>query len=135
MDRNRTPDRIHIRDLAARCIVGFNDWERQKKQDILINVTLHADLAEACASDRVEDSVDYKALKDRILAMVEESECHLIERLAESVAQVCLADALVQKVDVSVDKPGALRFSRSVAVEITRSRLPARPRWSRVGDR
>ncbi len=120
MGRKRTPDRIHIRDLAARCIVGFNDWEREKKQDILINVTLHADLAKACASDRVEDSVNYKALKNRILSMVEESECHLIERLAESIAELCLTDARVQKVDVSVDKPGALRFARSVAVEITR---------------
>jgi D-erythro-7,8-dihydroneopterin triphosphate epimerase len=120
MDRNRAPDRIHIRDLAARCIVGFNDWEREKKQDILINVTFHADLAKACASDCVEDSIDYKALKNRILAMVEESECHLIERLAESIAEVCLEGSLVQRVDVSVDKPGALRFARSVAVEITR---------------
>ena len=120
MDRNRAPDRIHLRDLAARCIVGFNDWEREKKQDILINVTLHADLAKACASDRVEDSIDYKTLKNRILALVEESECHLIERLAESIAEVCLEGSLVQRVDVSVDKPGALRFARSVAVEITR---------------
>ncbi len=122
MKGNNILDRIHIRDLAVRCIVGIRDWERLKKQDVHINLTLYADLADACASDRIEDTVDYKALKNRIVQMVEKSEFQLVERLAESVAEICLAEPRVEQVVVSIDKPGALRFSRSVGVEITRAK-------------
>jgi FolB domain-containing protein len=115
-------DRIHIRELRARCIVGLNDWEREKKQEVSITITLHADLSRAGRSDRLEDSVDYKAIKNAVLQMVERSSFHLIERLAEAVAEVCLEYPVVQSVDVVVDKLSALRFARSVAVEITRSR-------------
>jgi FolB domain-containing protein len=122
MNDQRPLDRIHVRDLAARCIIGVADWEREKRQEIAISLTLHADLSGACRSDRIADTVDYKQLKGRLLAFVEDSEFQLIERLAEGIAELCLAEPRVQRVDVLVDKLGALRFARSVAVEITRTR-------------
>ena len=114
-------DRIHIRDLMLRCIIGFNDDERREKQDVTINIVLDADLSEACRTDRIEDSVNYKIVKKKIIALVERSSFNLIERLAEEVAGVCLESRRVKKVRVTIDKPGALRFARSVAVEITRT--------------
>ena len=115
-------DRIHIRDLHVRCIVGIYPSERQEKQDVTINITLHADLRKAGQSDRIEDTVDYKQIKKRVLALVEQSECFLVERLAEQVAALCLEDPRIQRAHVCVDKPGALRFARSVGVEIVRDR-------------
>jgi len=126
VDLENALDRIHIRDLTARCIIGINDWEREKKQDVVINVTLHVDLSRAGASDRIEDTVDYKDLRNRIMSAVEESEYFLIERMVEAIADLCLTDPRIQRVDVSVDKPGALRFARSVGVEITRTRRGSR---------
>jgi D-erythro-7,8-dihydroneopterin triphosphate epimerase len=115
-------DRIHIRDLTVRCIIGIYPEERRDKQDVVINIVLEADLRAACQSDRIEDTVDYKGLKKRVVAMIESSSRFLIERLAEDVAELCLAEPKVERVTVSVDKPGALRFARSVAVEIARVR-------------
>lgn len=115
-------DRIHIRDLQIRCIVGVFPEERTEKQDVRLNITLHADLRTACKTDTLDDTIDYKTLKKQIVALVERSECFLIERLAESVADLCLGHEGVRRVDVTIDKPGALRFARSVAVEITRVR-------------
>jgi len=66
--------------------------------------------------------VDYKSVKQTVLGHVEASEFYLVEKLADSVADICLADPRVKKVDVTIDKPGALRFARSVAVAITRER-------------
>lgn len=115
-------DRIHIRDLVVRCIIGINPHERDQRQDVTINITLHADLRKAGVSDRIEDTVNYKTIKDQVAEMVEKSECYLIECLAQKVADLCLADPLVQRVDVTLDKPGALRYARSVAVQISRRR-------------
>ena len=115
-----TLDKIYITDLLLRCVIGLNDWERTQKQDVLINITLYTDLSRPCQSDRIEDSIDYKELKKQIITMVEGSSFFLIERLADSVSQICLAPPLVKAVSIRVDKPGALRYAKSVGVEIFR---------------
>lgn len=115
-------DQIHIRDLQVRCIVGVYSEERREKQDLVINITLHANLRDACLTDNLEATIDYKAIKKNVVAMVENSSYQLIEALAENVARLCLAEPKVQWVEVTVDKPGALRFARSAAVQIMRGR-------------
>ncbi|MBI2435880.1 MAG: dihydroneopterin aldolase [Candidatus Hydrogenedentes bacterium] len=115
-------DKIYIRDLQTRCVVGIFPHEREALQDVLINVTLHVDLKPAAGTDNIADTVDYKGLKNQILECVEQSKFFLIEALAEAVAGVCLKPPRVRRVTVTVDKPGALRFARSVAVEIERER-------------
>ncbi len=115
-------DRILIRDLLVRCIVGVDEHERHEKQDVVINVALTADLRTLARADRFDEQLDYRAIKKRIVAGVEESRFHLLEALAEEVARLCLESSGVREVQVTVDKPGALRFARSVAVEITRGR-------------
>lgn len=116
-------DRIYIRDLHTRCILGIFPEEREKPQEININILLYADLRKAGETDAIEDTVDYKEVKQRVLAYVESSACFLVEKLAREVADICLASPGVEQVTVTVDKPGALRFARSVAVEITRKRV------------
>ncbi|MBN1556862.1 MAG: dihydroneopterin aldolase [Lentisphaerae bacterium] len=115
-------DRIDIRDLALRCIIGVNDDERRKKQDVVVNITLFADLHEAGRTDDIRHTVDYKAVKQQVVALVEQSSCFLVERLAEQIAATCLAAPRVRHVRVSVAKPGALRFARTVAVTLFRTR-------------
>ncbi len=117
-------DRILIRGLLVRCIIGVTEEERRQKQDVLINLSLGLDLRSAGKSDRLEDSVDYSALKKRILAHAEGSRYFLVEALAESVAEICLSEPAVLRAKVRVEKPTALRFARSVGVEIERKRQP-----------
>jgi FolB domain-containing protein len=113
-------DRILIRELLVRCVLGVDAEERREMQDVLISVTLHADLRPAGQSDRLGDAIDYRRIKKRILAAAEGSRYRLIEALAERVAALCLEDPGVKRVDVLVEKPGSLRFARSAGVEITR---------------
>lgn len=115
-------DRILIKQLLVRCILGVSAEERREKQDVLISVALFTDLTKAGRSDRSEDTVDYRAVNKDILAAVDGSQYHLAEALAERVAETCLAHGAVQRVQVTVEKAGALRFARSVAVEIERGR-------------
>jgi FolB domain-containing protein len=115
-------DRIHIRDLEIECIIGIQPKERVAKQTVCINIAMACDLSIAASSDRIEDTVDYKDLKDRLLDLVGASDYFLIECMAERIASECLLDARICSVNVIVDKPGALTGARSVAVEITRSR-------------
>ena len=115
-------DRIIISDLRSRCIIGVNEDERLEKQDVTLNISIFGDFIRPGRSDRFEDAIDYRAIKKRVFHMVESSEYFLLEALAEAVADICLAARGVEKVQVRVDKPAALRFARSVGVEILRER-------------
>lgn len=115
-------DRIYIRDLSVRCIVGTNPDERRSKQEVIINIVLDCDLAPAAESDSIDDTVNYRTLKKEIMQHVEASAHLLIERMAARIADLCLRHDRVRGVKVTVDKPGALRWARSVAVEIERRR-------------
>ncbi len=121
-------DRIHIEDLALRTIIGLNPEERRKAQDVLINLTLEADLHAAGHSDDVAQTVNYRTLTKRIIRLVEASRFYLVEKLAQEIAWLALEDERVLSVTVRVEKPGALRFARSVGVELTRNRADLPPR-------
>ncbi len=115
-------DRIVIRDLELRGIIGINDWEREHRQDILINLELEVDTRKAAASDDIADSLNYRTLTKAVAALVEGSSFQLIEALADAIARLAIVDFEARAVRVRVEKPGALRWARSVGVEIVRSR-------------
>lgn len=116
-------DQILIKDLVVRGIVGINPDERVNQQDILVNITMWADTSAAATSDDIDDAVNYRTVTKKIVKHIEEGSPMLVERLVEEIALICLEDDRVDKVDVMVEKPGALRFARSVGISITRSRV------------
>jgi D-erythro-7,8-dihydroneopterin triphosphate epimerase len=116
-------DRIVIKDLLVPGIVGINPEERDAEQDILVNVTLWVDTRPAAASDRITDAVNYRSVYKAMIGHLQGGRPYLVERLAQELADVCLAaDERISQVEVSVEKPGALRHARSVGVVIRRAR-------------
>jgi FolB domain-containing protein len=115
-------DQVFITDLVVHAIIGVNDREREQPQDILINIVLFAKLDQAGQSDDVHDSVDYSSVAKEVRAHAEIAQRLTVEALAADLAKLCLEVPRVEKVRVRVEKPGAVRFSRSVGVEIERNR-------------
>ena len=115
-------DKIIIRDLLLRGIIGINPDERVKLQDILINIVIWADIRKAAASDAIEDAVDYKTITKRVIQHVEESSDFLVEKLVTDIARLIIMEYGVERVMVRVEKPTALRFAESVGIEIERTR-------------
>ena len=116
-------DRIFIRDLLVRGIVGIKPDERSNRQDILVNVTMWADTRPAASSDDIADAVNYRTVSKAIIAHIEQSEPFLVERLAEELVRLCFeSDGRIEAVELTVEKPGALRFARSVGLTIYRKR-------------
>jgi FolB domain-containing protein len=117
-----TPDKIIIKDLLLRGIIGLNDWEREKPQDILINITMDSDVRQAGATDDPEAILNYRSVTKDVIAHVESSAPLLVETLATDIARLCVIEHGARRATVRVEKPGALRFASSVGVEITRDR-------------
>lgn len=113
-------DKVIIRNLLARGILGINDDERLKPQDILINLELRADLRRAGETDDIADCVNYDTVAQKALRHAETAQRFTVEALAADLANLCLAEPGVHAVRVRVEKPGAVRFAQAVGVEIER---------------
>ena len=114
-------DKVIISDLLVRGIIGVNDWERKRAQDILINAILFTDTRQAGETDSILDCVDYSVMSKKLQAHAESVNRRTVEALANDLAKICLETKGVQRVILRVEKPGAVRFAKSVGVEIERS--------------
>ncbi len=113
-------DQILIKDICARGIIGINPDERINKQDILINIVIFCDTSLAGESDKIEQSVNYRSVTKKVIQHAETAERLTVEALAADIAKIVLSMPFVEGVRVRVEKPGAVRFTRSVGVDIER---------------
>ena len=113
---------IRIKNLRLRTIIGVKHWERRKTQDVIINVEMEFDGSKVAESDNINDTINYKTIKNRIVEEVEKSRFYLLDRLASHVLKVVMEDEKVQRATVEVDKPNALRFADSVSVSCSAER-------------
>ncbi len=113
-------DKIIIRDLRLKTMVGTFPDEKKSPQEIILNIELGYDIRKAARTDDLSDTVDYKAVKRKLIEFVEANSFNLIETVAEKCASICLSTNGVISVKITLDKPGCLTRARSAAVEITR---------------
>ena len=113
-------DKIFLSALTVECIVGIWEWERRVKQTVIIDLEMATDIRRAAASDRIEDTIDYKKVAKRLLAFVGESQFNLVETLTEQIARVVVTEFGVSWVKVRLNKQGAIRGARDVGIEIER---------------
>ena len=119
-------DVIFINDLRIETIIGIYDWERKIRQTVSLDLEMAADIRKAAATDRIEDTLNYKAIAKHLIAYVSDSEFQLVETLAENVADIVHSEFGVPWLRLTLRKPGAVRGSRDVGVIIERgSREPA----------
>jgi 7,8-dihydroneopterin aldolase/epimerase/oxygenase len=121
-------DRLFIKGLVIRGIIGVNDSERKLPQEIVISLDLYGDLSRAGVTDDIADCVDYQLVVDRITTHVERAARYTVEALAADIARIGLEERGIERVVVRVEKPGAIRACQSVGAEIERIRgtSPAR---------
>lgn len=115
-------DVIKISDLLIRCIIGINPEERDKKQDVLINIAMYGDFSGSAITDSIDDALNYKTIAKDVIRYAESTSFNLVESLAEKIAELCFQENRCRAVTVSVQKPGALRFASNVGITINRKR-------------
>ena len=114
--------RIRVKDLRLRAYIGLNEDEREKLQDVVINLRIDYDALEAARSDQVERALDYKGVTKAIIALVDGQRFLLLERLVHQVLEAVMAYPEVQGAEVEIDKPHALRFADSVSLSMAARR-------------
>ena len=118
-------DRILIKDLRVPGIIGINPEERINEQEILVNAVLWADTRPAAQSDDIDDAANYRTITKALIAHIRDGKPMLVERLVQELVDICFAmESRIMRVEMTVEKPGALRYARSVGINITRERPP-----------
>jgi dihydroneopterin aldolase len=117
-------DKIFLSELKIDTIIGIWEWERRIRQTVIIDLEMSADIATAAASDEVADTLNYKSVAKRVQEFVAASSFQLVETLAERIAAIILDEFDVAWTKVRVNKPGAIRGSRDVGVQIERGTRP-----------
>jgi dihydroneopterin aldolase len=122
MTDDTRPDTIFLRDLRVDTVIGIWEWERRIRQTVSIDLEMGADIRRAATTDSIDDTLNYKKVAKRVQQFVSESDYQLVETMAEKIAETVLAEFDVPWIDVSVNKPGAIRGARDVGVRIRRAR-------------
>ena len=113
-------DVVYIRDLKIETIIGINDWEREVRQTVSLDLEMATDIRGAADSDHIGDTLDYKAVAKRLIAFIEASEFLLVEKMAESVSDIVREEFGVTWVRLRIGKPGAVTGAADVGVIIER---------------
>lgn len=107
---------INIKNLRLRTFIGFNEEEKNKQQDIVINAHISYVPDSEVSQDNVDSILDYKSITKNIIRHVEQGSFLLLEKLVLDVLELCTRNSLVDYANVTIDKPHALRFADSVSV-------------------
>ena len=113
-------DTVFIKGLKAASVIGCYDWERDIRQTLVIDLELKADFTRAAQTDALEDALDYAAISQRVIAVCDESRFQLLEALAEHLASIVLAEFSVERLRMTITKPGAVPEAEGVGVVIDR---------------
>jgi dihydroneopterin aldolase len=124
MHDNRAMDLVFIEDLRIETVIGIYDWERKIRQTVALDLEMAFDNTVPAASDRIDDTLDYKRVSKRLIAFVGESHFELVETLAERCAEIVMREFGVPWLRLRLSKPGAVTGSKAVGVVIERGRRP-----------
>tara|TARA_B100001109_G_scaffold105261_1_gene85958 strand:- start:368 stop:715 length:348 start_codon:yes stop_codon:yes gene_type:complete len=113
-------DKVFIRNLEVESIIGIFQWEREVRQLISVDIEMDFDNSKAAKSDSIDDALNYKLVGKRVTAFIEASKFKLVEALAEKISEIILKEFPVDRVKVTLSKPGAMRGSKAVGISIER---------------
>ena len=122
-------DWIRLTQIRCYGFTGFLPEEQVLGQWFEVDVAMQVDVRSAGLSDRIEETLDYRQVIQRVQTLVQTSRFALVERLAQAIADGILEEEQVQEVQVQLHKLHAPipNFNGKITIDITRRR-------SEIGD-
>jgi dihydroneopterin aldolase len=121
---DETLDLILIEGFRGSSVIGIHASELHRPQPIVIDLQAGIVRARACVTDRIGDTIDYGALRERLHRLLAEHRVQLLEAFAEAVADIVLGEFGARWVRVKVVKPNKFDDVSGVGVQIERHAAP-----------
>lgn len=114
------PDIVFINQLKLDTIIGIHEWEREKKQPIVLDIEIGCSIRSAANSDHIKDCIDYFSVSEKMKTLANIHRYQLVESLAEEISRIILQEFGAQWVKVKLSKPNAVSEAKEVGVIIER---------------
>ncbi|NQX89094.1 MAG: dihydroneopterin aldolase [Halioglobus sp.] len=115
---------VFLHGLRATAVIGVYARERQMRQTVLLDLELASDMRRAADSDCIDDALDYAAVAEQVVALVEGSEYQLLEALGAAVVELLREEFAVPWLRLRLSKPGAVPQADLVGVVIESGKRP-----------
>jgi dihydroneopterin aldolase len=115
-------DIVFIENFTAQTVIGIDTSELHLPQPVRVNLAIGVPAIRACTTDRIEDTVNYAAVRSALLELFASHRVQLLEALAETIAQLLISDFGAHWVRVSLAKPAKFDDVTAVGVQIERRR-------------
>lgn len=97
-------DKLIIKDIQFTGHCGITEEERRAGQRISADIEVYIDISKAISSDRIEDTVDYVEICNKVVSIGMKEEFNLLETLAERISKEILQSYRVSEVAVRLRK-------------------------------
>ena len=114
-------DKIFINQLQLETVIGIHDWEREKKQVIILDIEIACSTAQAVKSDQIEDCIDYFSVCEQLKKLAYSHNYQLVESFAEEVSRIILQEFSAPWVQIKLSKPDAVNEAKGVGIIIERN--------------
>lgn len=115
-------DIVFIQGLKVEAVIGVYEWEQKITQPLIYDIEMLGCQKTASQTDNIADAIDYKKVCERVAQVSMANKVALLERLAQLVADMILAEFATEQVTITIHKPMAIKEASSVGVKILRRR-------------
>lgn len=97
-------DKLVIGELSFFGHCGITPGERETGQRFSVTIDILTDISVPALSDNLKDAFDYAAISKRIVEWGEKERFHLIEKMAERLAEILIREFKAPKVKIRLLK-------------------------------
>jgi dihydroneopterin aldolase len=109
---------IKLEGLKVSCIIGLLPHEREKEQDVFLDLELTGEWSKSFDSDKLQDTLDYDGLAKDLEEILHKQKFELLEKAAFQLAQHCLKQGSVTEVKLAIKKPEAISGAKYAIFQI-----------------
>lgn len=115
-------DRILIQNLKLDMSIGIYEDERRKTQPVTVTAILEVLSNEGRPLNDIQEVASYETIVREIQRLAASRHYALAERLAEDIANTCLAHTRITSADISVIKTAIMPETAGVGIQIRREK-------------
>ena len=121
-NKNTVRRTILIKDFLVNEIIGIHKHEKIKKQKILFNIVIDVNQNTLPDEKDLTSVVDYEKITNKLSKLTKSKSYNFLESLAEDSFKEIFEDKRINSVKIRIEKPEAIKNSKSVGVEIFKNR-------------
>ena len=122
-ERFKYKRKVIIKELILNISVGIHNFEKKKRQRVKFNIEILTDPYVIPNNKDLNSILNYEEVVIKIKRLTNSTHHELLEDLAENIFNILFKNKLVKKISLKLEKLDILKKTKSVGIEVTKSRI------------